>query len=258
MPSDDHGESDSSAGDASSDGGWSSDSDQSHAASDEDPTTFALRVGTLNAHGYQRKKTEVLATALRHKVDVLAHTETGSRTQGRVEGEDYNLWESGANRADGKALLVHTGGQISAEPEAMTEDVFVLAVRCREKDLIPVGVVYATPNRAEREVVDGVQHVVQRHSGPLVLLGDFNKNALRRPAYQNRLRTWGHMAYPTGWTWTCSTDKSVHPLRTAGKRTLEWGVKIAQIRMHKCMVSAVKHLFQRVGMVAIFLQILKD
>ena len=62
--------------------------------------------------------------------------------------------------------------------------------------------VYATPDRPEREVPDGLQDVVQRHPGPLVLLGDFNKDALRRPAYQDKLRTWGYTAYPTGWTWT--------------------------------------------------------
>ena len=35
-----------------------------------------------------------------------------------------------------------------------------------------------------------------------MLLGDLNRDALRRPTYQARLRTWGHTAYPTGWTWT--------------------------------------------------------
>ena len=68
-----------------------------------------------------------------------------------MEGEDYDPWELGANTAEGKALLVHTGGQISAEPEAVTEDVFVLTVKYRAKDLIPVGVVHATPGRPERE-----------------------------------------------------------------------------------------------------------
>ena len=145
---------------------------------------------------------EVLATALRHKVDVLALTETRSRTQGRVEGEDYDLWESGANRAEGKALLVHTRSPISAEPEAVNEDVFVLTVGYRKKDLIRVVVVYATPDRPEREVLDGLQDVVHRYPGPLVLLGDFSKDAHRRPMYQDRLRMWGYTAYPTGWTWT--------------------------------------------------------
>ena len=44
--------------------------------------------------------------------------------------------------------------------------------------------------------------VVQRHPGPLVLLGNFKMDALRRVAYQDQLRTWGYMAYPTRWTWT--------------------------------------------------------
>ena len=69
---------DGSAGDASTNRGWYTDSDQGREATDEDPTTFVLRVATLNVRGYQRKKTEVLATALRHKVDVLALTETSS------------------------------------------------------------------------------------------------------------------------------------------------------------------------------------
>ena len=142
------------------------------------------------------------ATALRHKVDVLALTETRSQTQGESGGGRLRPMGVGANRAEGKALLVHTGGHISAEPEAVTEDVFVLTVRYRENNLIRVGVVYDTPHRPEREVLDGLQDIVQRHPGPMVLLGNFNKDALRRPAYQSRLRTWGYTAYPTGWTWT--------------------------------------------------------
>ena len=85
----------------------------------------------------------------------------------------------------------------------MTKDVFVVTVRYREKDLMQVGMVYATlTDQREREVLDGLQDVVQRHPGPLVLLGGFNKDVLRRPAYQDRLRTWGCTAYPTGWTWS--------------------------------------------------------
>ena len=64
-------------------------------------------------------------------------------------------------RAEGKALLVHTGSQILAEPEAVTEDVVVMTVRYPEKD-----VVYATRERPHKEVLDGLQDVVRRHPGP--------------------------------------------------------------------------------------------
>ena len=83
----------------------------------------------------------------------------------------------------------------------MTEDVLPLTVRYREKDLIRVGVVYTTPNSPEIEVLDGDQDEVQRYHEPLVLLGDFNKDALRRPTYQDTLRMWAYTSYPTGWTW---------------------------------------------------------
>ena len=119
-----------------------------------------MRIATLNVRGYQRKKIEVSVTVLGHKVDVLALTETRSRTQGRVEGVDHDLWELGADKAEGEALLVHTGGQFTAEHEAVAEDVFVLTVRYQEKDLARVGVVYATPDRPEREVLDRLQDVV--------------------------------------------------------------------------------------------------
>ena len=119
LPPDDHSESDGTVDDASYNAGWSSDGDQRREARDEDPTTFALRVATLNVRGYQRNKPEVLVTALRLKVNVLALIETRSRTRGKVEGEDYALWELGANRAEGKAVLVHTGGHISAEDDAV-------------------------------------------------------------------------------------------------------------------------------------------
>ena len=54
-----------------------------------------------------------------------------------------------------------------------------------------------------------------------------------------------------------ATFKTMYPLRTAGKGTLEWGAKIARIWVHKCTVLAGKDLFHRVGMVAISLKILK-
>ena len=73
--------------------------------------------------------------------------------------------------------MIQIGCHFSAEPKAVTKDVFVLTVRYREKELIRVWVVYATPDMLEREVVDGLQDVVQGHPGPLVLLGDFNKDA---------------------------------------------------------------------------------
>ena len=66
----------------------------------------------------------------------------------------------------------------------------------------PSGGVVRQPDTLEREVLDGLQDVVQRHPGPVVLLGDFNKDALQRPTYQDYLRTWRYTAYPTGWTCT--------------------------------------------------------
>ena len=99
-----------------SDGGWSSDNDQGREAIDEDPTTFALRVATLNVRGYQRKKTEVLATALRHKVALLALTEIRSTTQGRVEGEDYDLLVRGRTEQRGKPFSSTLGGRSRRSP----------------------------------------------------------------------------------------------------------------------------------------------
>ena len=52
LPANDHSESDGSAGDASSNRGWSSDSDQGRENTDENPTTFALRVATLKVRRY--------------------------------------------------------------------------------------------------------------------------------------------------------------------------------------------------------------
>ena len=57
VPASDRGESDNSADDASSEEGWSSDSDQRGDAGGENPTLFALRIAALNVRSYQRKKT---------------------------------------------------------------------------------------------------------------------------------------------------------------------------------------------------------
>ena len=53
---------------------------------------------------------------------------------------------------------------------------------------------------------------MQRHTGPLILLGDFNKDALRRLAFQDRLRVCGYKGYPSRWAWT---------LRGVGAHALE-------------------------------------
>ena len=49
----------------------------------------------------------------------------------------------------------------------------------------------------------------------------------------------------------------MYPLRTAGKGTFEWGAKIARIWVHESTILAGNDYFHRVGMVAIFLKILK-
>ena len=50
----------------------------------------------------------------------------------------------------------------------------------------------------------------------------------------------------------------MYPLRTPGKGTFEWGVKIARIWVHKSTILAGSDHFHRVGMVAIFFEILKN
>ena len=119
-----------------------------------------------------------------------------------MEGEDYDLWESGAERAEGQALLVHVGGHFTATPEEVTEDVFVLLVQCQGKDLVRIGVVYATPDRQARQVFDGLRDVINTTPPPLILLGDYNKDALRQPDFRDQVPTWGYATHPTRWTWT--------------------------------------------------------
>ena len=77
---------------------------------------LTLRTVALNVRSYRHKKTEGWATAARFHVDVQALTETLSRPQGLVEGEEYDLWKSGAEGAGGKALLIHHGGHFRPIP----------------------------------------------------------------------------------------------------------------------------------------------
>ena len=172
LPDEDHEESASSSDNASSEEGWNSDSAAEEAADRDSREGFNLRVAALNVRGYGRKKTEVHATVTRYRMDALALTETRSRREGQVEGEDYDLWELAAERAEGKALLVHAGGHLTAIPEEVTEDVFVLLVQYRGKDLVRIGVVYATPDRPARQVLDGLREVISRTVPPLIPLGD--------------------------------------------------------------------------------------
>ena len=64
------------------------------------------------------------------------------------------------------------------EPRAVTEHVFVLTVKDRERDVAHVGVVYTALDKPEANVPEALQEVVRRQPGPLMMLGDFNKDAL--------------------------------------------------------------------------------
>ena len=55
-----------------------------------------------------------------------------------------------------------------------------------------------------------------------------------------------------------ATPTPLNPLRTAGKRTLEWGAKIAQISVSKPTVSAKTNPSDRVEKATIFLKMLKN
>ena len=84
-------ESASTSDDASSEEGWSSDSEAEEAAGRGSRGGFSLRVAILNVRGYGRKKTEVQSTTTRYRINALALMETRSRRQGQVEGKDYDL-----------------------------------------------------------------------------------------------------------------------------------------------------------------------
>ena len=62
--------------------------------------------------------------------------------------------------------------------------------------------VYATPDRPARQVLEGLNDVIRRTPPPLILLGDFNKDALSRPHFRDQVPTWGYATYPTRWAWT--------------------------------------------------------
>ena len=42
----------------------------------------------------------------------------------------------------------------------------------------------------------GLRIVLRRHSEPLILLGDFNNDALGQAVYQERLQAWGYRPTP--------------------------------------------------------------
>ena len=78
----------------------------------------------------------------------------------------------------------------------------VLLVQYRGKDLVRTGLVYATPDRPARQVLNSLRDVIGRTPPPLILLGDSNKDALRRPDIREQVPEWGYTTYPTRWTWT--------------------------------------------------------
>ena len=59
---------------------------------------------------------------------------------------------------------------------------FVLLVQYQGKDLVRIGVVYATPDRQARQVLDGRRDVTSRTPPHLILLGDYNKDGRPAPA----------------------------------------------------------------------------
>ena len=128
-----------------------------------------------------------------------------------MEGEEFDLWELGAERAESKALLVHSRGHFIKSAEDVTEDKIALLLQFRGKDLIRRGVVLATPKRPIQQVLEGVWDLVSRSPRPLVLLRDFNKGALRHPDYKDILPEWGHTTYPTKGGCGLEGGRGAHP-----------------------------------------------
>ena len=195
----DGGQADSSSSSASGSEDW--DSDKEVADRKAPRHAFPLRLGVLNVRGWARKRVEVKATMRRQRLDVLGVTETHSRRQGWQFAPSCTALETGAVDVEGKAVLVPEEAVLTLCPEGATDTEFVVVVQSGEVDRLHLVLVYARPGAAGLAVYHRWTDIVTSSALPVVVMGDFNKDAVREPQL-SRVKEWGYQVHPPRWAWT--------------------------------------------------------
>ena len=175
----DEGHADSSSSSASGSEEW--DSDQEVIDKKAPRQGFPLRLGVLNVRGWARKRAELEATMRWQGLDILGVAETHSRRQGWQFAPSYTALESVALDVEGKAVLVPEEVELTLRPEGATDTEFVVVVQSGEVDCLQLVLVYARPGVEGPAVYRRWTDIVTSSALPVVVMGDFNKDALRDP-----------------------------------------------------------------------------
>ena len=128
----------------------------------------------------------------RQRLDVLGVTETHSCRQGWRFAPSYTALESGAVDVEGKAVLVPEEAELTLRPEGATDTEFVVVVQSGEVDRLKMVLVYVRPGAAGPPVYRRWTDIIASSALPVVVLGDFNKDALRDPQLIRVVEEWGY------------------------------------------------------------------
>ena len=177
-------------------------SDEEHVMRGRQTTGGMLRIGTVDAQGWGQKRTEIEATVRKYGLDIAVVTKTRSHRHGWSRGGVVDTWESGADRAEGKAVIIpHTAG-VTAEALVAHRDYTTMLIKEEGVVVLKIIAVYASPGRAGPDLYQELGREISSSMHPVVVAGDFNKDVIKNRPFREAVAGWGFRAYPQPWTWT--------------------------------------------------------
>ena len=102
---------------------------------------------------------------------------------------------------EGKAVLVPEEAELTLRPEGAIDTEFVVVVQSGEVDRLRLVLVYAWAAAAGPAAYHWWTDIVTSSALPMVVLGDFNKDALRDPQLSRVIKEWGYQVQPPWWAW---------------------------------------------------------
>ena len=130
-------------------------------------------------------------------------TEIRSRRRGWLFAPSYTALESGAVDVEGKVVLVPEEAELTLHSEGATDTEFVMVVQSGEVDRLKLALVYALPGAAGPAKYRRWTDIIALSALPVVVMGGFNKDALRDLRMSRLVEDWGYAFQPPRWvsTW---------------------------------------------------------
>ena len=111
-----------------------------------------------------------------------------------------DTWESGADGAEGKAVIIPRTAGVTAEALVAHRDYMSMLIKEEGVVILKIIAVYASPGRAGPDLYQELGREISSSAHPVVMAGDFNKDAIKNRLFREAVAGWGYKAYPQQWT----------------------------------------------------------